>query len=96
MTIRGVLFPVAYGGQTQLDGIIAASLAGIPMMLVSGDEIEGTINGIYTVQSVDEDMSDHAPFGTPQRNAYTITLKRYDQGASAVPSLLAPILSLFD
>ncbi|NTG19393.1 phage tail protein [Agrobacterium rhizogenes] len=76
VTIQGVLFPEEFGGQSQLDGIIAASMAGTEMMLVSGDAMEGVIRGMFTVQSVEEDQSYHDARGAPRRNAYVISLKR--------------------
>ncbi len=76
VTIQGVLFPEEFGGQSQLDGIIAASMAGTEMMLVSGDAVEGVIRGMFTVQSVEEDQSYHDARGAPRRNAYVISLKR--------------------
>lgn len=94
VTIKGVLFPAELGGQSSLDGIIAAAMSGTPLMLVSGDAVEGSIHGTFTVQSVDEDRSFHTAFGTPRRNAYTITLKRYG-GAAAGGSIFAPIINIF-
>lgn len=76
VTIQGVLFPEEFGGQSQLDGIIAAQLAGTEMMLVSGDAMEGVIRGVFTVQSVEEDQSFHDAKGVARRNAYSISLKR--------------------
>ncbi len=83
VTIQGVLFPEEFGGQSQLDGIIAASLAGMEMMLVSGDAVEGIIRGMFTVQSVEEDMSFHDASGVARRNAYVISLKRLPTEAAA-------------
>lgn len=80
VTIKGVLFPVEFGGQGSLDGIIAAASAGVPMMLVSGDDVEGIIHGMFTIQSVDEDRSSHTLHGAARRNAYSISLKRYSGG----------------
>jgi phage protein U len=91
VTIKGVLFPEEFGGQSQLDGVIAAAGGGMALMLVSGDAVEGIIHGMFTVQSVDEDRSFHTAHGGPRRNAYAITLKRYSGGGSA----LAPVLNLF-
>ena len=54
VTIRGVLFPVEYGGQASLEGIIAAANAGTPLMLVSGSNVQGIIHGLFTVQSIIE------------------------------------------
>lgn len=96
VTIKGVIFPVEHGGQDSLDGLIAAAQGGVPMMLVSGDEVQGTIHGTYTVQSIDEDHSYHTAFGAPRRNAYSIQLKRYGQSVGGSGGgLLAPILDIF-
>jgi uncharacterized protein len=85
VTINGVLFPEEFGGQSQLDGIISASLVGTEMMLVTGDATQGLIQGTFTVQSVEEDRTYIDSRGTPRRNAYVISLKRSgsDTAASA-------------
>lgn len=90
VTISGALFPVQFGGQESLDGIIAAANAGTPMMLVSGSAQAGKIHGMFTVQGVDEDRSFHDRFGQAHKNTYSIALKRYQQtqtAASGQPSL---------
>lgn len=94
VTIKGVLFPAEYGGQASLDGIIAAAMSGLPLMLVSGDAEEGAIHGLFTIQSVDEDRSDHTNYGAPRKNAYAISLKRYG-GQSTSGSILGSIINLF-
>ncbi len=76
ITIAGVIFTEEFGGQSQLDGIAAEALAGVPMMLVTGDAVEGVIRGIFTVQGIEEDKSHHNARGEAARNAYTIKLKR--------------------
>ena len=81
VTISGVLFPEEFGGQSQLDGIIAASMAGTEMMLVTGDAAQGVIQGLFTVQSVEEDRSYINRCGEAGRNDYSITLKRSGSGA---------------
>jgi phage protein U len=94
VTIRGVLFPVEFGGQASLDGIVAAATAGIPLMFVSGDAAAGLIHGMYTIQSVNEDRSTHTSYGDAAKNSYDITLKRYDEtGAdSAISRVLDTLL----
>ena len=93
VTIKGVLFPDELGGQSSLEGIKAAAKAGRPMMLVSGDNSLGTIHGQYTVHGIDEDQSYHTAYGTPRRNAYSITLKKYER--TAAPAGATSFLSLF-
>lgn len=84
VVIKGVLFPIELGGQDSLDGLIAAQMAGEPMMFVSGDATQGVIRGMFTIQSISEDRSYHDRRGEPRRNAYQITLKRYGDGLSSV------------
>lgn len=93
VTINGVLFPVEFGGQSSLDGIISAANAGVPLMLVSGSESAGVIHGTFTVQSVSEDRSFITGHGTPGKNAYSIVLKRYS-GAMPGGSLFSTFLDL--
>lgn len=88
VTIRGVLFPEEFGGQAQLDGVISSANAGVPMMLVSGDAVEGIVHGMFTVQAVDEDRSFHTAHGAARRNGYSISLKRYGGSASGLASVL--------
>jgi phage protein U len=102
ITIKGVLFPAEFGGQSSLSGIVSAAMGGTPLMLVSGDADEGLIHGTFTIQSVDEDRSSHNNRGTARRNAYTISLKRYADGdpagfdlSGAIGSIVAPIVNLF-
>lgn len=93
VTIKGVLFPEEFGGQSQLDGLNLSALSGSALMLVTGDALQGVIHGTFTVQSVDEDRSFHTAYGEARRNAYSITLKRYSNvGAGAAQS---SIISLF-
>lgn len=89
ITISGVIFTEEFGGQSQLDGIVAAALSGVPMMLVSGGAAEGMVHGLYAVQGVDEDRSYHDASGVARRNAYSIKLKRKPDGASQVGASLA-------
>ncbi|KRA05361.1 phage tail protein [Rhizobium sp. Root564] len=76
ITISGVIFTEEFGGQSQLDGILARAGAGEPMMLVTGNAAEGVIQGVFTVQGIEEDRSHHNARGVAARNAYSIKLKR--------------------
>lgn len=95
VTINGVLFTAEFGGQESLDGIIAAANAGTPLMLVSGSESAGVIHGTFTIQGVTEDRSFITRHGTPQKNTYAITLKRYSGGAGGIGSFFKPFIDLF-
>lgn len=76
VTIGGVLFPLEFGGQTQLDGLIEAALSGAELMLVTGDAGRGDIRGTFTIQGVEEDKTYIDRRGEAGKNAYTISLKR--------------------
>jgi uncharacterized protein len=93
VTIRGVLFPAQYGGQASLDGVISASMAGTPLMLVSGSAASGVIHGLFAIQSVSEDRSVHDASGTPRKNSYAITLRRMSD--ASIGGAVASIISLF-
>lgn len=95
VTIRGVLFPAEF--PASLDGLIGAAQAGTPLMFVSGDAALGSVHGMFTIQSIDEDRSLHDRAGRPWRNAYTITLKRYGSagGGISTATFLANLISLF-
>lgn len=92
VTIKGVIFPLEFGGQSQLDGIISAANSGQAMIFVSGDVNEGRIHGTFTVQSVNEDRSYHDASGDARKNSYNIKLKRYGSGAEVAGN---PITTIF-
>lgn len=93
ITIKGVLFPVELGGQASLSGLVEAATSGMPLTLVSGDMSEGIIHGVYVVQSIDEDRSYFTSYGEARRNAYSISLKKYQGGGAG--GLLSNIINLF-
>lgn len=96
VVIKGVLFPIEHGGQGSLDGIIDTANAGMPVMLVSGSSAQGTIHGMFTIQNVSEDRSFITRDGTPRRNAYSITLKRYGSVAGGlISSVVGGLFNLF-
>jgi len=73
-TIKGVLFPLEFGGAGSLEGIRSAATSGRPLMLVSRG---GRIYGNFVVERVSEDRGYHDRNGTPRQNAYEIHLKAY-------------------
>ena len=93
VTIGGVIFDESLGGQSSLDGLSASAVAGLPLMLVSGNGGSGVISGFFTIQGIDEDRSLHDHAGRARRNAYTIRLKRY-AGAAPGPSALTSLVGL--
>lgn len=91
VTIKGIIFPIEFGGQSQLDGIISAANSGQSLVFVSGDVNEGRIHGTFTVQSVNEDCSYHDASGDARKNSYNIKLKRYGSGAEVVGNSISTI-----
>jgi len=95
VTISGVLFPVAYGGQASLSGLTASALSGEKLMFVSGTADDGQIHGYFTIQGIGEDRSFIDRNGSPRRNAYSIELKRYGGSQATMQTLIGSLLSLF-
>ena len=80
VTIGGILFPAEW--EANLNGLIAAASARTPMFLVSGDAASGTIHGMFTVQSIEEDLSFIDTSRRAWRNACTLLLKRYGRSTA--------------
>jgi uncharacterized protein len=73
ITIKGVLFPLEFGGFDTLDALRADSTAGRVMTLITGG---GDILGRYRCDSIDEQMDSANALGTPRKVSYTLHLKR--------------------
>lgn len=94
VTIKGVLFPAEFGGQGSLEGVIAAALSGVPLMLVSGTAAAGMIHGRFVVMSVEEDRSYIGADGRARRNGYSIKLARHGDGIG-LAAMVAAFVSIF-
>lgn len=91
-SIRGVLFPIADGGLSLLQGIQAAAEAGEPMMLVSRG---GNIFGYHVVERITEDRDFIDRSGAPGQDAYEISVRRYGGAVKTSPGItLGGLLSL--
>lgn len=85
VNIRGVLFPLEFGGMGTLDGLRSAALAGKPLMFAS---LAGRIYGRHALVRVGEERSHHIAAGTPGRLGYRLELRRHDaSGISAGVSI---------
>lgn len=73
VTISGVLFPESFGGLGTLEGIRAAAIAGMPLMLVTR---AGAIHGLHVVFGVSRDHSLLTRRALPRRTAYKINLRK--------------------
>lgn len=87
--IRGVVFPHEWGGLEILAGLRAFALAQQPQFLIT---MNGDLLGLFAIMKVGEDQSLHDALGTPRRDAYTISLTRYQGSLS---SALGGALRLF-
>ena len=83
MTIKGVLFPIEWGGMATLEALRAEARAGAPLMLVS---LGGMVFGRHAIQRIEEDRSFHNRHGTPGKLAWTMELRRLS-GAVNIGSL---------
>ena len=86
-SIDGVIFDEAFGGQSSLDGIKRAAVAGIPLMLVT---LAGRVSGLHVVFGVSEDRDHVRADGLARVNSYEITLRKYTGSG-----LAGSIMSLF-
>lgn len=90
LTIKGVLFPQEFGGLGSLTGIRVAAESGIPLMFVN---YAGQIFGLHVIEGIEEDRSLLDADGLPLRNAYSISLRRFEGGEWTPQSVL---IGLFD
>jgi phage protein U len=74
VSIRGVVFPEAFGGLDSLEGVRSAARAGTVLPLVT---LGGNVFGLYVVENVREDQAYHDASGRPRKDVYSIELKRY-------------------
>lgn len=73
VTIRGVIFPLEFGGLEQVETLRAAAQAGQPATLVS---LSGAIGGRFAIEGVSEQRGLHDSEATPRRDAYRLSLAR--------------------
>lgn len=73
-SIKGVIFAEEFGGQSTLDGLKGAAIAGLPLMLVTG---AGRVHGLHVVEAVTEARTFVRADGLARRNGYDIKCKRY-------------------
>lgn len=90
VTVRGVVFPEAFGGLGNLEGVRSAARAGAVLPLVT---LGGNVFGLYVIENVREDQSFHDANGMPRKDVYTIELRRPPVGLTFSP--ISIIQSLF-
>lgn len=71
ISIKGVLFPEEFGGQTTLELLQLAALSAFVLPLIT---LSGKVFGNFRIESIDEEQGYHNRFGQPRMNVYTISL----------------------
>lgn len=74
ITLNGVIFGDYRGGTGQLDSLRLLASTGQPQILITG---RGAILGRWVIESVEEKQSIFAAYGTPRKQEFTLTLKRF-------------------
>ncbi|WP_178352710.1 phage tail protein [Loktanella atrilutea] len=92
-TIGGVVFS-HFGGQLSLEGIKAAAANGLQLPLVDATGNLFNVFGMYVVEDISEQQNVFDGQGAPLRNAYSISLTKYQGGLSPV-SALSAVVGLF-
>lgn len=85
VTVRGVVFPEAFGGLGSLEGVRSAARSGAVLPLVT---LGGNVFGLYVIENVREDQSYHDAAGRPRKDVYAIELRRYPGGTFSPISII--------
>lgn len=83
VALKGVLFPIEFGGIATLEGLRAAAERGQAMQLVSA---EGRFFGRFALERVGEERSAIDALGRPWKLSYTLDLARLGPPAAAAPT----------
>lgn len=73
LSIRGVIFPIQFGGQETLNNLRSAAQRGDDLMLVT---LAGVVSGRHVVTGISEEMEYFDRNGAPQKTSYVINLQR--------------------
>lgn len=78
ITLPGVLYPDWRGHWRSIDNLRGLASLGKPQRLIAND---GTIIGLFVVESVEERASIFKADGWPRRQEFTVTIRRASYGA---------------
>src|SRR6185437_2050497 len=78
ITLPGVIYPDFKGGSGQLDDLRAIGAGKKPVRLIAAG---GRILGLWVIQSVEEVGSNFKADGTPRKQEFTVTIKKYSDAA---------------
>jgi phage protein U len=77
VTLPGVIFPDWRGGAGQIDELRALASQGRPLQLITA---AGDILGEWVIDAVDERASVFKTDGTPRKQEFVVSLKKYGDG----------------
>jgi len=74
VTLPGVVYPDFRGGVAQVESLRQIAAQGKPVRLISAT---GEMLGLWVVLSVDETASSFKPDGTPRKQEFNVTIRKY-------------------
>lgn len=79
ITLQGAIYPQFRGGLHQVTAMKTEAGKGKPLLLLDGN---GFIHGRWVIERIDEGESIFAPRGSPRKIEFTVSLRKYDDGAN--------------
>lgn len=74
ITLPGTVYPDFRGGYDQVEALRKIALQGKPVRLISAT---GVMLGVWVIESVDETASSFKADGTPRRQDFTVTIRKF-------------------
>lgn len=74
ITLPGVIYPDFRGGSDQLNELRSLASRGQPLRLIAAS---GEVLGMWVIESVEEVQSTFKVDGSPRRQDFTITIKKF-------------------
>jgi len=79
ITLPGVVFPDWRGGAGQVDDLRRLASQGRPLRLIAST---GAMLGAWVIEHVDEVQAFHKPDGSPRRQEFTVTIRKFGDDAN--------------
>ena len=80
ITLPGIVFPDWRGGTSQLDDLRALAAQGRPLRLIAST---GEVLGLWVITAVDERQSVFKPDGSPRRQEFSVSIRKFGDEESA-------------
>lgn len=74
VTLPGTVYPDFRGGYAQIDALRKIASHGKPVRLISAS---GAMLGMWVIERVDETATSFKPDGTPRRQDFTVTIRKF-------------------